>query len=312
MAWHEWLGPLARLPADGRLEDWYAAVQQRTAGTEPFAGALLGGRLAATPGLAFLAGYQQALRALWADAPAGLGALCATENRRLRPADMTTRLRDGRLDGRKDFVTAGDAAAWLLVPAREERIGDAPRLGMHVLAADAGGVVLEAGAPLPLLPDIAHGRLVLVEAIGERLPGDGWADYVKPFRTHEDLYVLVALLGWLYGVALEHRWSQALLLRLVGLLAGAAEVARQPVEAAATHVLLAALSEQFAALQAELEGALAATPGEWSAMWLRDRGVLGLARGAQAERLRKAWLRLGLAGTEEEIQGNSTRGGAPI
>ncbi|EKM96335.1 hypothetical protein C211_08134, partial [Stutzerimonas degradans] len=77
MAWHEWLGPLARLPAGGRLNDWYAAVQQRTAGAAPFAGALLGGRLAVTPGLAFLAGYQQALRALWADAPAGLGALCA-------------------------------------------------------------------------------------------------------------------------------------------------------------------------------------------------------------------------------------------
>lgn len=294
MSWDGLLGPLQRLPGTALLDDWHARVQQHPGDAAPFARALLGGRLAATPGLAFLAGYQQALRALWPEAPKGLGALCATENRRLRPADMTTRSAAGHLVGAKDFVTAGAAVSWLLVPAREEGADEAPRLGMYLLSATAGGVTLEAGSPLPLVPDIPHARLRLTEAVGQRLAGDGWDDYVKPFRTLEDLYVLVALVGWLYGVALEHAWPQGLLLRLTGVLAGAAEVARQPVGEAATHVLLAALSEQFATLQAELERALVSTPGAWSALWLRDRAVLGLARGAQAERLRKALLQLGI------------------
>ena len=46
----------------------------------------------ATPGLAFLVGYQAALRMLWPSAPLSLGALCATEQRSLRVADMQTRL----------------------------------------------------------------------------------------------------------------------------------------------------------------------------------------------------------------------------
>ena len=85
----------------------------------------------ATPGLAFLVGYQAALRMLWPSAPLSLGALCATEQRSLRVADMQTRLTDLRLSGRKDFVTAGDAADWLLIAARSEdaRRNAAPESG---------------------------------------------------------------------------------------------------------------------------------------------------------------------------------------
>lgn len=300
LSWQQLLGPQPRLAAPAALSEWYAEVLRRAGGAGVFSAALLGGRTAATPGLAFLVGYQQALRALWPAAPDGLGALCATENRRLRPTEMATRLQEGRLTGSKDFVTGGDAAAWLLVPAREDPSGEAPRLGLYLLSAKAAGVTLEAGPALPLVPDIPHARLRLLEARGQRLPGDGWDDYVKPFRTYEDLYVLVALTGWLYGIALEHAWPQALQLRLIALLAGAAEVARQPATQAATHVLLAALSAQFATLQTSLESALAATPGEWSALWLRDRAVLNLARGAQAERLRRAQVQLGIGHAADE------------
>jgi alkylation response protein AidB-like acyl-CoA dehydrogenase len=69
------------------------------------------------PGLAFLVGYQAALRML-AERAVEPGALCATEQRSLRVADMQTCLHDLRLSGRKDFVTAGDAADWLLIAAR--------------------------------------------------------------------------------------------------------------------------------------------------------------------------------------------------
>jgi alkylation response protein AidB-like acyl-CoA dehydrogenase len=294
MPWKRLAGPLQPVAADAGLAAWYAGVCEGADTTDPFSLAAYGGRMAATPGLAFLAGYQAALRALWPAAPAGLGAFCATERRRLRPADMTMRCDDGHLSGSKDFVTAGEAVQWFLVSAREEGADEPPRLGLYVVEPTAAGVALAPGAQLPIVPDIAHGRLRLERASGKRLIGDGWSDYVKPFRTHEDIHVLAALTAWLYGVAVEESWARSLMLRLLGILTGAAEVARQPAHEPATHLVLAALLEQFAVLQPDVERALSASGSSRSALWQRDRAVLGLAREAQARRLQQAVVALGL------------------
>ncbi len=106
--------------------------------------------------------------------------------------------------------------------------------------------------------------------------------------------MLAALTAWLYGVALLERWPRALALRLLGVLAAAAEVAQRPAHEPATHLLLAALLEQFAALQPEVDRALADSQGSRGALWRRDRAVLGLARDAQARRLEQALAALGL------------------
>lgn len=293
MPWKQLIGPLRPLAADAGLEAWFREVCEG-ADTDPFSLAVSGGRLASTPGLAFLSGYQAALRALWPDAPPGLGALCTTERRRLRPADMATRWDDGHLSGRKDFVTAGDAVRWLLVSAREEVPDESPQLGLFVIEPAAAGVSLMPGPPLPIVPDIAHGCLRLEQAVGTRLPGDGWSDYVKPFRTYEDMYVLAAMTAWLYGVCLQQNGPRSLLLRLLGILAGAAEVTRLPANEPATHLLLAGLLEQFGALQPELDVAFLAAESPRAAQWQRDRGVLGLAVQAQARRLDKAVAALGV------------------
>ncbi|WP_417791698.1 acyl-CoA dehydrogenase [Stutzerimonas xanthomarina] len=287
MSWHELLGPLQHLPQSMPLEGWFATLQSQGA-NDSFELAVLGGRLAATPGLAFLAGYQAALRRLWPEAPTGLGALCATERRLLRPADMQTRLDGVRLTGSKDFVIASSAAAWLLVPARDESLGERPRLSLCMVRTADPGVIVEAASPLALVPDIPHGRLRLVSAACDRLAGDGWDDYVKPFRTLEDLHVLAALVSWLYGVGLQCGWPQRLQLQLLGTLPGAAEISRLPPADPATHLLLASLNLQFEALGEALDAALATGPQLWLDLWRRDRGVLQLARHAQAKRSMQA------------------------
>lgn len=294
MSWAGLIGPLQPIAASAGLRGWYEALCGAAGDADSLGLAVLGGRLAATPGLAFFAGYQAALRALWPDAPAGLGALCATERRTLRPADMSTRWDGVHLSGSKDFVTAGDAVQWLLVSAREESVDEAPCLGLFFVEPAAAGVVLKQGPSLPIVPDIPHARLQLDGAPATRLAGDGWSDYVKPFRTHEDLHVLAALSAWLYGMGLRERWSLGLQLRLLAILGGAAEVARLPAKEPATHLLLAAQLEQFAALQPDLDSAMTHAGGHWAALWQRDRAVLTLARGAQARRLEQAYSALGL------------------
>ncbi|MBD2838046.1 acyl-CoA dehydrogenase [Pseudomonas sp. JM0905a] len=295
MPWQRLFEATARLPSGQPLDDWYGALLDRLGEVTPFELAVLGGKLSATPGLAFLAGYQGALRLLWPSAPQSLGALCVTENRSVRPADMQTRLSGLSLAGRKDFVTAGDAADWLLVAAREEADGESPRLALTVVRNGAPGVRVEQLKPLPLMPDIPHARLHLEGAHCERLAGDGWDAYVKPFRSIEDLHVLAALVAWLYGVGRDNAWRQDLQLRLLALLSGAAEVSRQCATAPAMHLLLAALFAQFKALKPELDAAFAGGPEDWANLWKRDQGVLEIASGPRAKRLEKALAALGTA-----------------
>ena len=288
MPWQTLLNRRDRLPANPDLAEGFATLLQQLGTVTPFELAVLGGRLMATPGLAFLMGYQAALRMLWPSAPLSLGALCATEQRSLRPADMQTRLSGLRLSGRKDFVTAGDAADWLLVAARCEEPGADPRLSLAVIYRDEPGVRVEKLAPIPLMPDISHGRLFLDNALCELLAGDGWDAYVKPFRTLEDIYVLSAMTAWLYGVGQDCAWPPSLQLRLLGLLAGCAEASRQPPTSLAGHVVLGGLFAQFDALKTEVNEALADGPPEWAAMWQRDQAVMDLAAGARGKRLAKA------------------------
>ncbi|EJM19663.1 acyl-CoA dehydrogenase [Pseudomonas sp. GM18] len=288
MPWQTLLNRSDRLPADPDLGEGFATLLHRLGTVTPFELAVAGGRLMATPGLAFLVGYQAALRMLWPSAPLSLGALCATEQRSLRVADMQTRLRDLRLNGRKDFVTAGDAADWLLVAARSEEPGSDPRLSLAVVYPGEPGVRLEKLAPMPLMPDIGHGRLFLDNALCELLAGDGWDAYVKPFRTLEDIYVLSAMTAWLFGIGQDNDWPHTLQLRLLALLAGCAEVSRQAPNNPAGHVLLGGLFAQFDGLKAEVNQAMTDGPPQWAAMWQRDQAVMDLAAGARGKRLAKA------------------------
>lgn len=289
MPWSSLFQPIERLTAEEGLEDWYARLLTRLGGTpQPFELALVGGLQAATPGLAFLAGYQAALRVLWPAAPWTAGALCVTENRSTRPADMSTRIYGLYISGRKDFVTAAECADWLLVAAREEGTEESPRLALGVVRQGAPGVRIEPLPALPLMPDIGHARLHLDQAQGERLAGDGWDDYVKPFRTLEDAHVLAAVAAWLFGVGRESAWPESLLLRLQALLAGCAEVVRQAPNAPTTHLLLAGLFAQQQALADELEAAFASGPAHWADLWQRDKGLLRIAEAARSKRLDKA------------------------
>lgn len=295
MAWLQRLNDPLRLAPTGTPGETYAALLERLGPVAPFELAVLGGRAMATPGLAFLVGYQAALRVLWPSAPHSLGALCATERRSVRPADMHTRLDALRLSGCKDFVTAGLEAEWLLVAARSEAAGAAPQLSLAVVYPGEPGVTLEPLPTLPLMPEVGHGRLLLEQASCELLAGDGWDAYVKPFRSLEDLYVLTALTAWLYGVGQECAWPQGLRLQLLGLLAGCAEGSRQCADSMGCHLLLGGLFAQFQALRGEIDAALATGPGHWAHIWQRDQGVMALAASAREKRLNKAWVAAGLS-----------------
>ncbi|HJN73720.1 MAG TPA: acyl-CoA dehydrogenase [Myxococcota bacterium] len=239
--------------------------------------ALVGGWSSACMGYAFASGYQGAARALFAD-PTELWALCATETAGNHPRAIETRLDAGRLYGEKSFVTLGMAATRLAVVCHEGTVAGRKRI--RVALVEAGAVEMQAIPPLSVIPEIGHARCVLdgVEA-AEVLDGDGYLRVLKPFRTIEDLHVQIAFCG----LVLRHLEERSDRAEVVARVTALAALTREDPLDPSVHIALGGL------LEWDIERLGTAIPN-----WERDRALLGVAAGAQARRLERAWDQMSL------------------
>ncbi len=284
-------------PLPPAIEGGIDAVFAALAGspfTDPGERAAIGGLLADRLGYAFLAGYACALARL-APGIAPRAALSVTEERGGHPRAIETRFELGpdgpRLTGTKTFVTLGAFAEELVVVATAGERDGRPDLRCAIVRTDAPGVTLAPGPELPFAPEIPHARLVLDRAPCARvLDGDAYVCVVKPFRTIEDVHVLVATLGWLVRVARVSDWPRATTERLAALVASGLGLAGREADAPGVHVGLAGL---FAALRALLDDGSACPWGRVEeatrARYTRDRPLLVVAEHARAARLEAAW-----------------------
>ena len=249
--------------------------------------AAIGGARADRVAYAFAGGYQLALEAL--TGTPGATAFCVTEATGNHPRAIQTTLVNGRVTGEKTWATLADRATHLLVVARDGS-DDAgrPRLRVVRVPVDAPGVTIAAAAAA-FVPEITHATITLVDAPGEVLAGDGYADYVKPFRTVEDIHVHAALVGYLIGVARRHGFAQALVERLAMVALALEALGAADAKSPATHLGLAGAIATTVALVGELEAAWAAAPDDEYARWQRDRAILAVAGKARAERRVRAW-----------------------
>jgi alkylation response protein AidB-like acyl-CoA dehydrogenase len=283
----------------GGVLDWWTHHLEAAGGFATWIDrAIAGGFRADRLGFAFASGYTEALAALVPDVRGKRAALCATEGGATHPSAMHTALieTDGelRLHGHKSFVTLGAFAEQLLVVASTGiDAAGRNRLCLVRVPGDRVGVRLEQAPPAPFVPEIPHAavRFADVEVLpGERLPGDGYDRYLKPFRTVEDLHVHGALLGWLLQVGRRSGWDHAHLERVaaavcaVGLL-GDGDPSRPEV-----HIALAGLIADTAALVEISEWNL--VDDETRVRWERDRALLHVAGKARARRREVAWQRL--------------------
>lgn len=268
---------------------WEATRAARDRATTPMDRALVGGAHADRIGFAFAAGYAEALRALVPGLD-GIAALCATEEGGAHPRAIRTTLASGRLTGKKKWATGATAASWLLVVASTGTSADGKnQLRVVRVATTAPGVRMQA-MPAPFVPEIPHAELELDHVAvrdADVLPGDGYDDYLKPFRTVEDLHVHAALAGYVIGVARRHGWH-ALVERALAIALATRELARGDAKRETTHLALAGVLDLAGRLVADLETAWAAAPdAEWQ-RWQRDRPLLVVAGKARTARLDKA------------------------
>lgn len=301
---------LLTAPVDGAevpdLGAWWRRHHDRAAGFDrPVDRALAAGLSMDRLGWAFASGYQEALRQLVpALPPKARVALCATEEGGNHPRAIEARLEpaDGafRLSGAKKFTTLGTHADLLLVVASEGETAEGrKRLAVACVPADRSGVHVEAMAELPFVPEIAHATTrfdAVPVAPEERLPGDGYTRYLKPFRTVEDVHVHAATVGWLLGTGRRFGWPDDALSELASAAVTLRALAAAPPLDEAVHVALAGAMAATARTVASVEACWAQVDEPTRARWQRDRALLGVAGSAREKRLAAAWARLRAAG----------------
>lgn len=246
----------------------------------------------------FAGGYLAALGALVPERDRGrTAALCATEKAGVHPRAIATTFADGRLEGEKTFVTLADHAQDLYVLAREGEAQGRALLALVRVRRDAPGVSLTPLPPMPFVPEIGHASVRFEAApVEERLVGDGWVDYVLPFRTIEDVHVHLALVAHVVACASRFGWPRQVVERGLSILASLRAIAGSDPRSPRTHLALAGAIDLTTHLVDSLDWSLA--PDADRDRWVRDRALLSVASTAREKRRERAWGKLSPEGGE--------------
>lgn len=300
---------LRQVPAPVRAIDdvaaWWAVWRSLDdAGGGSAGWAIASGLAADRVGWAFAGGYQAALRALCPALPHDtLAALCVTEDAGNRPRDIRTTLSpqaDGswRVDGAKRWTTLGPASSLLLVVGTlpPSEADTRPVLRVVRVPVPAPGLVLNPMPETRFVPEVPHAQVALhgvAVPADALLPGDGYDEYVKPFRTIEDVHVTLAVLAYLLREARARSWVQAFAEETVAALEGLCTLVTEDPLAPTTHVALAGALRQAQRLYTESAPLWAAAGDDTAAAhWRRDAALLQVAAAARAQRAVTAWARL--------------------
>jgi acyl-CoA dehydrogenase len=296
------LDDLARVPErqEDTLDAHLARHAELAAGVESSVErALRAGHAADRIGFAFASGYVEALTRLDPRARRVPMALAVTEKGGGHPRAILTRAEPVTggfaLTGEKSFVTLADHAARVLVVAKEgDRSDGTPKLAVFDVSLTSEGIQREPLPETPFAPEIRHAAVrfegVFVPA-DARLEGDGYLDYVKPFRTIEDLHVLAAVTG--HRLALARRLELGVddLARGLALVAAIVGLSEVSAKSPAGHLVLDRVFTEARSWVPLDEHALGKLTHQERDRFVRDLpllGVAGSARRARADRARQA------------------------
>ena len=283
---------------------WRRFVAAAPATTTPFDRAVLAGFHADRVAGAFAGGYQGALRALVPERLADdeIASFCVSEAGGNSPRAIEARLeaRAGgafALSGQKRWSTMAPLASVLLVAAHDGVDADGrKRFKLVRVRAGAPGVTIAGMPPTAFIPEIPHAELRLEDvavAAGDVLPGDGYADYVKRFRTVEDVHIHGGVLGYFLSAARRFKFPDTVIERTVAAIVAARALAALDADAAETHVALAGTLARDANLLDHADAHWDKADAREREAWRRDRKAFGSVAGQlrEARRLR-AWQRL--------------------
>ncbi len=276
---------------------WDAYRSARASGSAPFEAAVGVAATVDRLGFAFAVGYPAALEHMVKGVQLPC-ALCVTEAKGNAPRAIETTLeRRGdhyELRGTKTFVTFGNLADTLIIVARAgDKPDGRPDLVVVRIPAKRRGVALQELPMTPFVPEVPHASVQLdgVEVReNERLPGDGYLEYVKPFRTIEDIYVVGSTLGYLVGLARRIRASATLIAELSADLVALDRLRNGPPLDPRVHIALHGVYQHVTRLTGSQDFVrlLDAAPDGERNRWERDQALLRVASKAREARFERA------------------------
>lgn len=251
---------------------------------------------------AFTSGYWSALTRLVPTLPdKKISALCVTEKEGNHPRSIHTTLKSTnennepvwRLDGSKSFVTCANDADILLIAA-STGISPNGQNTIRLIRVDTHthGIVINPLNDIPFIPEISHGKLELQNvriSSSQILPGDGYTDYVKPFRTLEDIHVTSAILGYMFRTGCVFNWPQHITSQILSILSGIKSISLDNPLDNTLHILLGGISSLFESFVISLEPYWKLTDSKTESQWNRDKKLLTIASNAREKRLLSAW-----------------------
>lgn len=273
---------------------WASHVEETARYALPIDRAFLGGSATDRLGYAFAAGYAAAVQALFGSPREVLASLAASEEAGAHPKGIRTTLTANGISGHKKWITLAGEVLFVLARTAESLEQERPTLKVVRVFRDRAGVRVIPQPETPFVPEVPHAEVEFEDveiAPGDVLPGDGWSDWVKPFRTVEDLHVHAALLGFVIANARRFDWPKDFIEGAAGTFAALRMLAKEDLSAAQNHVALAGAMSQTSALLDRLESLWPA--GEDRERWERDRPLLSIARKARSLRIERAWSTLG-------------------
>ena len=256
------------------------------------------GFFANSVGQAFVAAYEVALQRLTGtDTRESVASFCVTENKSTHPALMQSSLLlddNGRyqVSGKKDFVTLARDAKKLFV-AVNFGMSEAGRSKIKLveIAVDAPGVNVQLLPDLPFVSDVSHGIVSFDSVVIDQaniFSGDGYSDYVKPFRWFEDISVFISVAAYLFKISLAFKWPTEARVEMMSLLASLYSLQQMAADNPVGHVVMFELADTLDQWLARYNDAWNNVPEEFVVAWKRDLALLKVAARARKARYKNA------------------------
>jgi len=277
------------------MQDWFVQHQKATNNLDDsLVRALIAGATFDQVSFAFASAYQSALEHMFGLSRTTMGALCHNEKGVKKPREMQSSVNEYngvlQLDAQKGFVSGGVDAQVLFVSAIDRRPVADGQIIIVQLDNTNNQYGLEALPALPFVPELSHAKFFQQGAViseTQVLSGDGYSDYVKPFRTEEDLHILAALLGQRLRLAMED--DPPFVTQFIALAQSLIGLQNEDRNAPALHLCLAGLKRTMLNVFEEHDKTLKHSCPKYYSAWLRDKQLLSIAAQAQDMRTQRAW-----------------------
>lgn len=289
-------------------DQWLMALNRHFEYEDLVEQSFIAGFCAHTAGYAFAAGYQNAVYHLFQPQERLISSFSMTEKGSTKAEHIQTTFdaQTNTLTGSKGFVAHAARVQRLYVLAQvagkeskgqekqEQQATNTP-FNIISLQPDQLGVEIKTLPELPFMPEVTHGRVYFdhVKVGPEQiLGGDVYTDYIHPFRTFEDLYVLCALSGYLYSVCCLENGIVDLQVKISALYAQLHRVGTLDLRQLATHLELDSVIDHFYRLVEDIENQWQHGDSQEYRNWIRDKVLLQFAKEARNKRTEKARLNL--------------------